>query len=198
MALLEKIVSDLKRSSPPQGAVLLVSQPKRGRFAQEFNVDVFLLEGSKKKVLCHLKVFEGRGPYREWVEVFGLRKEIFNTPLEEIILDSVCPHTGRLFVEYFEDKETARELSLGIPVALSRLGFEIAKRGFSWFKDWYFPEGLMEGGHKIQAEKAQKDRRKKHLGDLEKELERFLKSEAPSALKTKALERFKILSELWK
>lgn len=61
-----------------------------------------------------------------------------------------------MFVEYEWDHVTIRELEFGIPPALSRLGYKLLVRGFTWFKDWYYPEGFMEGGRKLQAEKPTK------------------------------------------
>ena len=83
--------------------------------------------------------------------------------------------------------KTAEELKKGIPPALLRLGFELARRGFTYVRDRYIPEGLMEGEHKLQGEKTQS-------GELQEKRFRRLEEE----LKEKALERFKILQSLWR
>ncbi len=184
--------------------VLLAGKPKPGRFSEEFNLDLFVQKGNLKRPLLHAKVFLGRREYRDWVELFGISGEVFGktyfgSELEAFVLDSFSSLTGRIFVEYFEDMETVRELSAGVPPALSRLGFELAKRGFTWFKDWYFPEGLMEGGHKLQAEKAVNDeKRKRHLESLKGDLQTFLDKCGEESLKERVVERFKILEGLWK
>jgi hypothetical protein len=183
--------------------IILCTQPKRGRFEQEINLELFAEREGKRKHLLYAKIFKGRDYYRDWVELFGISGEVFSSPyfgseLESTVLDFFSELTGRLFVEYYEDMETVKELSAGVPPALSRLGFELAKRGFTWFKDWYFPEGLMEGGHKLQAEKpSDPDRMKKHLKALEEEVSLFLQGERPEHLKSGIADRFKILRSLW-
>ncbi len=187
-----------------EDAYIYCSEPKQGRFREEFNVDIFLSLKEKNFPLVHAKVFLGRGYYRDWIEIFGINANIpdfsfFGSTAEEKILDIFSSLTSRLFVEYFEDKETAKELSLGVPVYLSRLGFEIAKRGFTWFKDWYFPEGLMEGGHKIQAERAlTEEQKRKHIKELKEEFETFKRKCSDNTLKDKIEKRYKILQDLWK
>ncbi len=146
----------------------------KGRFKEEFNLEL-RLNGTH---LLYVKVFEGRGRYyREWVEMFGINPLFFSSRAEEFILTEFSKLFDRLFIEYFEDRETTRELSLGVPPALSRLGFELLKRGYTWFRDWYIPEGLMEGGHKLQAQKPESSERgKKHLEGLREEAERWIGS----------------------
>ena len=201
---LKNLIEKLRRGIETDGFVLVCGEPKRGRFAQELNLDLSLLKGSKKAHLLHAKVFLGRAEYRDWVELFGIAKEVLGTPyfgsnVESKVLDLFSPLTGRLFVEYYDDMDTVRELSAGVPPALSRLGFELARRGFMWFKDWYFPEGLMEGGHKLQAERPEnRELFRKYLHRLEEELGNFLNSSAEKSLKKLSEERFKILEDTWK
>ena len=192
---MRELIEKLKKGVEIEKGKILKAEVKGGRFAQEFNLDLFL-EG---RLLLHAKLFLGREHYRDWIELFGLSKDIYGTELEEKILDLFSPHTGRLFIEYFEDLKTADELKKGIPPALSRLGFELAKRGFTYVRDWYIPEGLMEGGHKLQGEKTESQEvQEKRFKELEKDLEEFLKKSGDEELKRKALERFKILESLWK
>ncbi len=199
----ERLVSRLRKGLKVGDLRILCREPKRGRFAQEFNLDIFAQNGGSAEPLLHVKVFLGRGHYRDWVEIFGISGEVFGesyfgSEVESAILDELCSITGRVFVEYFDDMETVRELSLGVPPALSRLGFELAKRGFTWFKDWYFPEGLMEGGHKLQAEKPADERAVlRHLKELEREFEGFLRSVEDVNLTRSIRGRFKILQSLW-
>ena len=159
----------------PYGIVKL-ERLKQGRFIEEFNLDLSL----DRESLLTLKVFLGRKPYYgEWVEVFGIKPKLkeklyfFGSPVEEKLLNVITPYFSKVFIEYFEDKETAKELQKGVPPALSRMGFELLKRGYTYFRDWYIPEGLMEGGHKIQAEKPKNEQVKKN--HLEKILEEFKK-----------------------
>ncbi len=167
---------------------------RRGRFEGEELLEVSF-EGAR---LLKVLLFPGRAYYRGWVEVFSVSGRFFSSDLEGVFMDLLGKHTDRLFFEYVEDRETARELSSGVPPPLSRLGFEIAKRGFTWFRDWYFPEGLREGNPKLQAEKPlSSERRRKHLQDLKEDLERFLNISEDGNLKELILSRFKILQKLW-
>lgn len=192
---MKDLIERLKEGIEIDGGKLLRARVKKGRFAQELNLDLYL-DG---RSLLHAKLFLGRGPYREWVELFGLSREIYGTDLEGKILDLFSPYTGRLFIEYFEDLRTAEELKRGVPPALSRLGFELAKRGFTYVRDWYIPEGLMEGGHKLQGERAEsEDVQEKRFKRLEEELGEFLRRSGDEELKNRALERFKILQSLWR
>lgn len=64
---------------------------------------------------------------------------------------------------------------MGLPTVTTRLGFELFKRDFTWFKDWYFPEGFREGSEKLQAEKPiDEEHRLFHLENIEKELEELM------------------------
>ena len=101
-------------------------------------------------------VFPGRPPfYRPWIELFDIDSSIYPV-VEDTILDAaaaVLPPGSPLYVEYLWDAATARELEQGVHPALTRLGLRLLARGFTWFKDWYYPEGFLEGGPKLQAEK---------------------------------------------
>ncbi len=201
---LERTLSLLRRGIKCGDFILFSSEPEQGRFAQEINLKLFLKKGNQKQHLLYAKIFKGRAYYRDWIEIFGLSKDILGEPyfgsdIETEVLDLFAPLTGRLFVEYYNDMETVRELSLGVPPSLSRLGFELGRRGFTWFKDWYFPEGLMEGGHKLQAEKPRNaSHLSKHIENLKGELETFLSKNPENALKEIVSERFKILQSLWR
>lgn len=201
---LEKVLKALREGLKLGDILLRSGEPKGGRFVEELNLDIYAFRKDSRLSLLYVKIFTGRAHYRDWIEIFGISREVFGrnyfgSELEGKVLDLFCPLTGRIFVEYFEDKETVRELSAGVPPALSRLGFELAKRGFTWFKDWYFPEGLMEGGHKLQAEKPSSDEwRERHVKKIEEGLRKFLKTGAEEILKERALERFKILESQWK
>ena len=192
---MKDLIEKLRKGVEIERGRILKAEVKGGRFAQEFNLDLFL-EG---KLLLHAKLFFGRGHYRDWIELFGLSRDIYGTEVEGKILDLFSPHTGRLFIEYFEDLKTAEELKKGVPPALSRLGFELARRGFTYVRDWYIPEGLMEGGHKLQGEKTESPEvQEKRFIKLKKDLEEFLKKSQDEELKERALERFKILQSLWR
>lgn len=153
---------------------------KNGRFVEEKNIEFYIGIENKFKRLLVMKVFSGRPPfYRKWVEVFAIQSEIDLEKSMFIFIDSVYEdklinclsnflNNGEsLFIEYTYDKETWKILELGIPPHLTRLGYKLLKHGFTWFKDWYFPEGFMEGGPKIQAEKPINSKtRARHIEEL--------------------------------
>ncbi|RUM28512.1 MAG: DUF1122 domain-containing protein [Aquifex sp.] len=165
----------------------------QGRFIEEFNLD---LEVNGESLLT-LKVFLGRYPYwNPWIEVFGIKprikgKDFWNSEAEREVYNIISRYFPKVFVEYFEDKETAKELQKGVPPALSRLGFELLKRGYTYFRDWYIPEGLMEGGHKIQAEKPLNEEiMKKHIKKLQEEYREFIQKCTDENLKKKIEKRY--------
>jgi hypothetical protein len=80
-------------------------------------------------------------------------------------------------VTYEGDSETAKVLERDAPAAVSRLGYILFQHGATWFKDWYFPEGFMEGGRKLQGEKAiTPEKKTRHLENISGELHGFLRS----------------------
>ncbi len=198
------VIKEFSEGVEADGFNIIAGKPKGGRFKEEINLELFADRGGRKDPLLVAKIFTGRGPYRDWVEIFGINPkplgmEFFGSKAERVVLDRLGNLTGRIFVEYFDDCRTAEELKKGVPPALSRLGFELAKRGFSMVRDWYIPEGLMEGGHKLQGEKTdQLEVLKKRLNALERELSAFISGANDNALKDRVLERFKILVDLWK
>ena len=174
----------------------------RGRFREEANIDVGLhREGGVVEHLVSVKVFCGRPPvYRPWVEVFNasIADEeagilgFHKSKVESWILDLAGEKLEggeSFFIEYYTDPETLRDLEMGVPVPATRLGYELLKRGFTWFKVWYYPEGFSEGGQKIQAQKpASPERMREHLEGILRDLERLAELRAKLADKT-TLER---------
>ncbi len=162
----------------------------RGRFREELNVTIGLVLGNDVSELLYMKVFTGRPPfYRPWIEVFGIRSVIrisgielryFDSRVEDKFLElisSAIEPGDRLFIEYYNDYETLKALELGVPPVATRLGFKLFMNGFTWFKDWYYPEGFMEGNPKLQAEKPLTPRDKlRHLDSIRRELNGFIKS----------------------
>lgn len=58
-----------------------------------------------------------------------------------------------MMVKYLDHPTTARGLNMGVPPAATPIGYLLFQAGFRWFKDWYFPEGWLEGEMKLQADK---------------------------------------------
>ncbi|MCE4620450.1 MAG: DUF1122 family protein [Desulfurococcales archaeon] len=180
----------------------------RGGIRETLRLRLVIRDGGEETVL-YLLVFLGRGElYKAWIEVFGARRQLRlgkgslvfpGSQLEARVLDAVSASLGpgeRLFIEYLYDEETMRALELGVPAPATRLGYELFTRGFRWFKDWYFPEGFMEGGPKLQAEKPLGKRHEERLlAETRKELEEFIEAWRGSRnpVITGALERAKRL-----
>ena len=158
--------------------VSIVERP--GRFPEERNYEVYIGSGGNQHRLLVIKFFGGRQPfYRRWVEVFSTLPEVrlsntvfrfANSNIERDLIRCLSDLLGpgeRLFIEYLYDFETRKALELGTPPHLTRLGFILFENGFTWFKDWYYPEGFMEGGPKLQAEKPiDEGARQRHLREL--------------------------------
>lgn len=138
----------------PQAFAPLEAVFKRGRFKEEFNVEV-KLNGLH---LCHVKVFAGRPPhYRPWAEVFNLSPHFVGSPWEVhvyCVLHRYMEPGDTLYVEYVDDPDTFAALRRGVPPHETRVGRLLTRCGFRVVKDWYFPEGWLEGGMKLQAEKV--------------------------------------------
>jgi hypothetical protein len=137
-----------------------------GRFKEEEDLDMHISIDDHETHLLYAKVFTGRKPhYRPWIELFGINTrvilgnetvEYIGSELERALLAtfaSALTAGENMFVDYQQDIETKRQLADGLPVVTSRLGTILFELGFTWFKDWYFPEGYMEGDQKLQAER---------------------------------------------
>lgn len=189
--MLEDLVDDLNEGLQIQDKIIYVKKTDKGRINNQRYLEIFCKKNNSEKLLFYLSIYQGKQPYyRPWVEVFGINDDIylqdeminyFDTELEEIILNKISDNLGdggRIFVEYSEDKETRFPLVRDYPEVVTRLGFELYKRGFTWFKDWYYPEGFNEGGEKLQAEKpVDKKHEKNHHQSIKKEIERFLEGD---------------------
>ena len=185
--LIRKIIDEgLKVNS----YIIIVSRVFQGRFREERNIIFSISSGDYVVELLHMKVFFGRPPYyRPWIEVFNINNSIllgsqrinyFDSTVEDTILNflaSVLEPGERLFIEYYRDYETLKALEKGIPIVATRLGYKLLKRGFTWFKDWYYPEGFMEGNPKLQAEKPlSNNHRFMQLQSIYRELLQFINS----------------------
>ena len=134
----------------------------KGRFKEETNMSLFIKYKNEEDFLLNLKLFYGRGSfYKEWVEIYNINTflsflNFFDSIIEEKILRffyNYLENEGKLFIEYYKDRETVEQLERNYPIISTRIGFKLFKIGFINFKDWYFAEGFYEGGQKIQAEK---------------------------------------------
>lgn len=190
--MLEDLILSLKRGIRVNGCAIRASRILRGRFREEHNIELYYLTERSEGHLLNAKVFSGRPPeYSPWVELFDIREDLtinatekgyFDSPFEDIVLGVFAKNLGpgsSLFVEYGSDDETHEQLQMGVPVALSRLGNKMLRLGFTWFKDWYFPEGYLEGNQKLQGEKPlDATARERHLTAIRQEVEDFAERSA--------------------
>lgn len=143
---------------------------KPGRTERETYFNLFLeREGlpSLRPVVQGL-YFMGRGEYiKAWMEFrYEPRAEFPGAAvdLEErgltaglfALLGGMIPPGGSMMVIYGAEPhplsaDTERGLKRSFPPPATPLGYYLWKTGLRWFKDWYFPEGWMEGGMKLQA-----------------------------------------------
>jgi len=155
---------------------LLHSKSRKAKRSDEKNLEVFL---GKKRVFS-VKVFLGRQPYYfPWAELFTIDPSFFGTDAETkfVKLFSKSGPGTRLFVEYGHDEKTQYALLHGVPPAATRMGNILFKSGFTWFKDWYFPEGFYEGDIKLQAEvPIDGAARKRHIEESRARLKKFIKT----------------------
>jgi hypothetical protein len=150
--------------------------------------EIYLRSGSadssaEDHLLC-MAFYPGQRPhYRPWIEIFCIREKAagvsyFDSEVEDELLEFLCAALGpggKIFVEYYSDRETCCGLAVGIPPAVTRQGYKLLKLGFTWFKDWYFAEGGHEGGQKLQAEKPlDRSARRRHMQRIKAEVEAFL------------------------
>lgn len=179
-----RLVEELSRGLRV-GWLVLDARVSPGRFPEESNVEIRACLRGECGLAGRAKAFTGRRPYyRAWIEFFDLDPALW--PLvEPVVLDLAAESLGpgeRIYVEYSWDPVTLGELERGVPPAASRIGYELVLRGFTWLKDWYYPEGFMEGSQKLQGEKPlDPGAWRRHLEALVAELDGFLErpGEAP-------------------
>ncbi len=140
---MENFKEDLKR-------YFEIERIEGGRFLEEENIVIRW----KGKRLLYMKAFYGRKPYwKEWIELFHIDPDFFDSPLEDSLYEIISRYFRRVFVEYYDDRRTLEELKAGMPPEETRLGSKLKRLGYRYFRDWYYPEGWMEGGYKLQAER---------------------------------------------
>lgn len=148
-------------------------------------LDIYL-EGRQ---VAAMLVFCGQPPYyRPWIEVFGIEPkpgleccaETQCSALEDALIELPARGLGGgepLYFDYTWDEETMEILSRRVPPAATRIGVKMLRWGFTWLRHWYYPEGFMEGGEKIQGEKPLSGSdMHRHLSMMSRELEEFIES----------------------
>ncbi|MEM2783540.1 MAG: DUF1122 family protein, partial [Nitrososphaerota archaeon] len=181
------------------------------RFLEEKNLDIYVKKGILENRLLYIKVFHGRKPYyKPWIEIFGINAQIklgeeiinyFDSIIENELLSffsNFIKEGGKIFIEYHTDEETKKQLEADFPPFVTRLGYKLFNLGFTWFKDWYFAEGFMEGEQKLQAEKPINDEEKKRQikqikDDVKEFLEKIKSLNKYESYIIKSIERAKII-----
>jgi hypothetical protein len=209
---LNQAVNELTKGIQFDGYEMYVSRSTQGRFREEQNLQINLRKDDLDTALLQAKVFFGRRPvYAPWVELFNIEEMIslvdqtinyFDSSIENALIKhfAECLDSGaKIFVEYYNDHETRKQLETGIPVVLSRLGYKMFRYGCTWFKDWYFPEGYMEGNQKLQGEKPLNEKaRERHLLAIREEVLNFTntmkRQDNPGEYVRRALNRVETVS----
>jgi hypothetical protein len=184
---LKNVVKDVVRGIEINGFTVYAKKFVTGRFKEETNLDVYLKSSIYEEHLLYITVYYGLQPYyRPWVEFFNINRyiklettiEYFDSKIEKHLLELFSRFLGKgekIYVEYNNDRETSYGLTYGFPPAVTRLGYKLFNLGFTWFKDWYFPEGGNEGGQKLQGEKPLgKKSKNKQLMKIHDEVLAFL------------------------
>jgi hypothetical protein len=170
------------------GDLHLYAVGAHGGGAGMVDAEVRVRRGGDDAYLMMCKMFSGAGEYhRPWTELYNVRESVnlgnaeigyVDSALEDALLGFFAKSLsggGKLFVEYLHDEETAVGLKRGFPEAVTRLGYKMLRVGFTWFKDWYYPEGFREGGRKLQGEKPlDEENRSRQLRKIGREVEDFL------------------------
>lgn len=204
---LKSTIKSLKEGFKIEDYFVYTKKEIPGRFDEEINVDIYLKRGKIELKLLVAKIFFGRGYYKPWVELFSISPELdfgklnleyFDSDIEDRFLGlfSKGLRPGEnIYVEYEQDKETLYIQQRGLAMPISRLGYKLFKKGFTWFKDWYFPEGYLEGGRKLQGEKPHNKKIKSdHLRQIKKEVRESLnkmRNYEPHKYITRAITRAK-------
>ncbi|MEX2722812.1 MAG: DUF1122 family protein [Candidatus Freyarchaeota archaeon] len=188
--MLENVVQKMVEGLSVEGFQVYCKKVSKGRFREEENLEIYVKKEASESRLLDVKVFYGRPPYHTpWVEFFNIRTpiilggetlEFFGSPVEGELLTVFSQALGEgecIFVEYYEDGETSKQLGAGLPPPVSRLGYKLFMLGFTWFKDWYFAEGFWEGGQKLQGEKPNRESKSRQLASIYSETKSFLEEQ---------------------
>ena len=151
---------------------LRVVDVRPGRFPEERDAAVEL----GGKTVIRLKHFAGRrsAGVPPWIEAGVVRDD--EAMMSELVaaLADLLPPGGRLMVLYGDD-ETERGLKRRLPPVVTPIGKALFDAGCTWFKDWYYPEGWMEGEFKLQGNKpVSEESRRQQLAELRARVEGWL------------------------
>ncbi len=153
---------------------LYVAEVRQEAIKNRFSIDL-LIKKNDGEVLGKFKalLFTGRPPIISgWIELYNIRldNELYSLEADEEIIGFFSKNINSyesFFIDYLYDRITLFQLEKGVPPPASRLGYYLVKNGLLWIKDWYYPEGGLEGGPKLQAKKAVD---KHHMESLKKKI----------------------------
>ena len=171
-------LQDLDGKETSRGPLRLAGV-KRGRFPEER--DAVLYTAAGETPAARIKHFAGRrsAGVAPWLEATALADDGFAAELVRALAD-VLPPGGYLMVGYGDD-ETERALKRRVPPAATPLGKALYDAGCTWFKDWYYPEGWLEGGMKLQGNKpVTAEAKEANIAAIKRELEQWLERERGS------------------
>ncbi len=163
----QRLLEQLRGGIDVEHILLVAGEEREGRFREERVVRLVARRSGETAYVAMMLVYAGRPPlYRPWVEVYaqvptiewpsGATVPFFDGAVERALLATIAQHLGPggcVYVDCESDDETRLGMNWGIPEPLTRVGGLLYGMGFTWFKAWYYPEGLREGGQKLQAEK---------------------------------------------
>jgi hypothetical protein len=183
----KKIFNDFKNGKAINDFSIFAEIFSPGRFIEESNLIFLIKNKGFSDKLFHLKIYSGQKPYyNPWIEItninltlkLGRKIKYYDSIIESDILrlfSNYLNNSEKIFVEYSNDPETSYGLTYNFPIVTTRLGFILFNLGYTWFKDWYFPEGGNEGGQKLQGEKPVNEISKKgHIVNINHEIKKFL------------------------
>jgi len=142
---------------------------------------------------------QGKYPGYNWIEISNFLTHLsFSTSRQNLDLTTnglaqqlfqyladLIPPGGHMMVEYDspEQQDTARSLALGIPIAVTPLGYKLFSIGCgAGFRDWYFAEGGTEGPRKLQGFKALNSQHAQtKMEEIARELKPFLNRTSSAA-----------------
>jgi len=187
--MLKKAVRQVSQGIEIDSLLVYARETGGGRFEEEVDLELFMRKGDRERYLLHAKVYYGRKPhYTPWVGLSHISDHIdpdngiqyFCSKIEDRLLELLATALGpgqKIHIEYQADRETSFGLRYDFPAPVTRLGHKMLNLGFTWFKDWYFPEGGKEGGQKLQGEKPLDSKAEgRHLRAIKKEISSFLRS----------------------
>ena len=200
--ILKTNINKLKNGIKINDFNIYVKNISAGRFKEETNLNLYVKHNTYKDRLLDIKIYYGIQPfYHSWIEFSNINNDInlgkkikyFDSKIEGYIIKLFSKSLNRgekIYIEYNNDKETSYALTYNYPPVVTRLGFKLFNLGFTWFKDWYFPEGGNEGGQKLQGEKPlNKKSKDKHINNIKNEVQIFLGKSEQDFENTKYLKK---------